>query len=137
MKVGDAVTFEWSPPILVEGLDITLQTSSDASSTEYDGVGFQVAPAPSGMYFKSKSNLYYTRGITPKHVTSGGAHLRSLAPGQHAETSQRWRAVGDTVFNVTGLEIDPTPPNQQRCFNNCANCPVVCILKLQYLSTLN
>ena len=41
-----------------------------------------------------KSNLHYTRGITPKRVTSGGAHLRSLAPGQHSseETSQRWQA---------------------------------------------
>ena len=48
---------------------------------------------------KSKSNLHYTRGITPKRVTSGGAHLRGLAPGLHSseETSQRWRAVGDTV----------------------------------------
>ena len=46
-----------------------------------------------------KSNLPYTRGITPKRVTSGGAHLRCLAPGQHSpeEISQRWRAVVDTV----------------------------------------
>ena len=46
-----------------------------------------------------KSNLHYTRGITPKRVTSGGAHLRGLAPGLHSseETSQRWRTVGDTV----------------------------------------
>ena len=36
-----------------------------------------------------KSNLYSTRGITPKCVTSGGAHLRGLAPGLHSseETS--------------------------------------------------
>ena len=48
---------------------------------------------------KSKSNLHYTRRITPKRVTSCGAHLRDLAPGQHSseETSQRWRVVGDTV----------------------------------------
>ena len=46
-----------------------------------------------------KSNLHYTRGITPKRVTSCGAHLRGLAPGLHSseETSLRWRAVGDTV----------------------------------------
>ena len=46
-----------------------------------------------------KSNLHYTRGITPKRVTSGGAHLRGLAPGLHSSegTSQRWRAVGVTV----------------------------------------
>ena len=48
---------------------------------------------------KIKSNLHYTRRITPKRVTSCGAHLRGLAPGLHSseETSQRWRAVGDTV----------------------------------------
>ena len=46
-----------------------------------------------------KSNLYYTRRITLKRVTSCGAHLRGLAPGQHSseEMSQRWRVVGDTV----------------------------------------
>ena len=31
-----------------------------------------------------KSHLHYTRGITRKRVTSGGAHLRSLTPGQHS-----------------------------------------------------
>ena len=48
---------------------------------------------------KIKSNLHYTRRITPKRVTSCGAHLRGLAPRQHSskETSQRWRVVGDTV----------------------------------------
>ena len=48
---------------------------------------------------KIKSNPYYTRGITPKRATSGGAHLRDLAPGRHSseESSQWWRAVGDTV----------------------------------------
>ena len=42
-------------------------------------------------YSKIKSNLHYTRRITPKRVTSCGAHLRGLAPGQHSseETSQR------------------------------------------------
>ena len=48
---------------------------------------------------KIKSNLHYTRRITPKRVTSYGAHLRGLAPGLHSseEASQRWRVVGDTV----------------------------------------
>ena len=48
---------------------------------------------------KAKSNLHDTRGVTPKRVTSGGAQLRGLAPGQHSskEMSQRWRAVSDTV----------------------------------------
>ena len=50
-------------------------------------------------YENIKTNLHYSRGIAPKRVTSGGAHLRGLASGQHSseETSQRWRAVGDTV----------------------------------------
>ena len=47
-----------------------------------------------------KSNLHYTRGITPKCVASGGAHFRGLASGQHSseKTSQRWRTVGNIVF---------------------------------------
>ena len=54
-----------------------------------------------------KSNLHYTRGITPKRVTSGGAHVPGLAPGQHSseETSQRWRAVG--CADLTGPGIEP------------------------------
>ena len=46
-----------------------------------------------------ESNRHYTRGFSPKRVTSGGVHLLDLAPGQHSseETSQRWRAVGGTV----------------------------------------
>ena len=57
---------------------------------------------------KSKSNLHYTRNITPKCVMSSGAHLCCFAPGQHisAETLQ-WRAVGDTVSNLSGSEIKP------------------------------
>ena len=59
----------------------------------------------------------------PKHVTRGGAHLRALAhlcalapahlraqaPGRDSseETSQRWRAVGDTVSNLTGAGSNP------------------------------
>ena len=31
---------------------------------------------------KTKSNLHYTRGITPKRVTSGRAHLRGLPTQQ-------------------------------------------------------
>ena len=50
----------------------------------------------------------FSRGITPKRVTSGGAHLRDLAPGPHSseETSQRWRVV-DTVIDLIGLGIKP------------------------------
>ena len=57
------------------------------------------------------SNRHYTRGITAKRVTSGGIHLRNLAPGQHSseETSQRWRAVDDTLSDLTGQVIEPKP----------------------------
>ena len=55
------------------------------------------------------SNLHYTRKITPNQETTGGAHLRGLAPGQRSseETSQRWRAVGDIESNLTGQRIEP------------------------------
>ena len=36
-----------------------------------------------------KSKLHYTRGITPKRVTSGGVHLRGLAPAQHSSKKNR------------------------------------------------
>ena len=59
-----------------------------------------------------KSNFHYTRGITPKRMTSGGVHIRGLVPGQHSsdETSQRWRAVGDTASDLSCLGDEPRPP---------------------------
>ena len=51
---------------------------------------------------KSKSYLYYARGVTPKRVTSGGDHLRCFAPGQH--NSEK---IYDTVSDLTGQEIEP------------------------------
>ena len=68
---------------------------------------------PSARYFNglksNKSNLHYTHDITPKQVTSGGAHLRALAPGlrNSEETSQRWRVVGDSVSDLTGPGFAP------------------------------
>ena len=58
-----------------------------------------------GNEIKKKSNLHYTLCITPKGVTNGGAHLRSLASGLHSseETSQRWRHCADW----TSPEIKP------------------------------
>ena len=43
---------------------------------------------------------------------SGGVHLRDLAFGQanSEETSQRWRAVGDTAFELSSPGIIPRPP---------------------------
>ena len=57
----------------------------------------------------STLNLHYTRGITPKRVTKGGAHLCGLARGQHSyeKTSQRWRIVRDSVCDLTGPAIEP------------------------------
>ena len=45
----------------------------------------------------------------PKRVTSGMVHLRFLAPGQHSseKVSQRWRAISDTVFDLTDRGTEP------------------------------
>ena len=50
----------------------------------------------SGSTQNQTKNLHYACGITPTRVTSGGAYLSGLAPGQQSseETLQRWRAVG-------------------------------------------
>ena len=73
---------------------------------------------------KSKSNLHYTRRITPKRVTSCGAHLRGLAPGQHSseETLQRWRVVGNTLcrFDRPGYRTSDLP-HRQCALSNWAN----------------
>ena len=47
--------------------------------------------------------------VAPKRVTGGGGHLSGLAPGQHSseEISQRWRAVGNTVYDLTGPGMEP------------------------------
>ena len=65
----------------------------------------QKAQAHFAVHLNKKSKLDYTRGSTPKRVTSGRAHLRGLAPGLHSseETSQRWRHCADW----TGLGIKP------------------------------
>ena len=50
------------------------------------------------------------------------AHLRGLEPGQHSfeERSQRWRAVGDAVPDLTCPELNPDQPDS--CvLNNSAN----------------
>ena len=60
-------------------------------------------------------------------MTSSGAHLRGLAPGQHSSegTSQRWRAVSDTVPDLTGSVIKPkTSRTDSDGFNKYASRPV-------------
>ena len=62
-----------------------------------------------------KSNLYYTRvNITPKRVTSDGAHLRGLAHEQHLRQAPKKRGDGGeplaTQFNRPGIRIlNPRP----------------------------
>ena len=64
---------------------------------------------------KIESNLrYYTRFITLAVVPKRGNEWRGptprlIAPGQHIseETLQRWRAVGYSASDSTGLGIEP------------------------------
>ena len=65
-----------------------------------------------GMFkLKEKINqTFITLAVLYRSVkTNGGVHLGSLAPVQHSfkETSQRWRGVGDTVYDFTCSEIEP------------------------------
>ena len=47
--------------------------------------------------------------MTPPRVMSGGAHLRSLAPGQlsYEETLQQWQAISDAVSDLSEPGIEP------------------------------
>ena len=70
-----------------------------------------------------QSNFYYTRGITPKRVTSGGPNS-GLASGQHSseETSQWWRADDDTVSDSTCQGTEPQASHTDNdVFNDYAN----------------
>ena len=58
----------------------------------------------------SNQNVHYTRGISPKRVTiSCDVRIRGLPSWttQLKETSQLWRAVGDTVSDLTSPRIEP------------------------------
>ena len=48
--------------------------------------------------------LLNTCGITPKRITSGGAHLRDLTPG---ELRRNVATVGDTMSDLTGPGNEP------------------------------
>ena len=74
-------------------------------------------PSEPTLYITSKSNLHYTRGITPMRVTSGGAHLCGLAAGLHSSerTSQRWLAVGDTAPIWPTRDLNPRPSAPIAC----------------------
>ena len=63
---------------------------------------------------KFESNLCYTHFITLAVVPKRGNEWRDptpwfIAPGQHSseKTLQRWRAVGYSAFDLTGVGIEP------------------------------
>ena len=59
-----------------------------------------------------KLNLHYTGGITPKRVTSGGARLRGLAPGNTAPKKHgisRWLHCAD--MTGSGIELQTSRTN--------------------------
>ena len=64
------------------------------------------------MMLHKNSNLHYTRHITPKRVTSGGAHLRGAAFGLQSseQTLQRNATVGDTVTIWPTRQLNLTSP---------------------------
>ena len=57
------------------------------------------------------SNLHYARMITPKRVTSGGVHLRGLAPGQHSseKTPQRGKPLATQCWFQPTRISNPRP----------------------------
>ena len=59
------------------------------------------------VFTKLKSSLYSR--YYAEACNSDGAHLRDLVSGRHSfeETSQRWRAVGDAVSDLTAPGIEP------------------------------
>ena len=78
--------------------------------------------------FYQNIKIAYSRYSVPKRVTSGGAHLHCLAPGQHSseETSLRWRAVDDSMFNFTVPRIEPqTSCADMHVFSRYANLLVI------------
>ena len=58
---------------------------------------------------KYERNLHCDRDILPMRVTSGGARLCRLAPGQHSskETPHCVQAVADTMSNLINPKIEP------------------------------
>ena len=67
---------------------------------------------------KLKSKIFhYIHCVTPKRVTSCRAHPRVIAPVNTVslkEMSQRWRAFGNTVSDLTGPRFEP----QTSCFRD-------------------
>ena len=97
--------------------------------TRYSRTQIRIAAAKKNNQSDPETNIKQIKsslhsGITPKRVTSGGAHLRGSAPRQHnsEETSRRWRAVGDTAFAQPGPGIELTTSSaDSNVFNRYAN----------------
>ena len=52
------------------------------------------------LWYKQKNQIYYTRGIMSKRVTSGGIQLRDSGHYNYKETSQRWLGVEGNAASV-------------------------------------
>ena len=73
--------------------------------------------------------LFLSDALTNRQIfLSGWAHLGGLAPGRHSckETTQRWQAAGNGVFDLTEPEIEPqTPSTDSNAFNHYTNKQVI------------
>ena len=74
---------------------------------------------------ETKSDLHYTRGITTKRVTSGGAHLHCMGPSMRNKAPKKYRDGGlpsETLSDLTALGNEPrTSRAVSDIFNDCAN----------------
>ena len=69
-------------------------------------------------------NPHYSRGITLKRVTRGGATSKARCQGNTASNLEETSQVGHTVFNLTSPGIDTQPYTScanNDVFSNCAN----------------
>ena len=83
---------------------------------------------------KIKSSLARVITYAEARKTSGRAHLRSSAPGQHSseKTSQRWWAVDDTVSNLTNPGMEPQNSRADNdAFNKWSNRQVNFLIQLR------
>ena len=84
-----------------------------ATTTQLETTSPALATSTSGRWYASlKKNLIKSSLYSRYYAATCNewrAYLRGLSPGQHSseETSQRWQAVGDKVFDLTGPGVDP------------------------------
>ena len=89
-----------------------------------------VTPSPSTSTGKSKlPKNHYTRNITPKCVTSGGAHLARSELGQRSSEKSNGAEPLATVSDLTGPAIEPkTSRVDSDVSNHYSNSPVFAFL---------